>query len=94
MLDNFWVFENGAPRAIFGGEGVIYGCRKLQHGKLHNVFSSPVDKIGKNVMDTTCSTFRRDEEHIQGSVQGRGNLENLQLHGRIKLKWILKNGFG
>ena len=94
MLDNFWVFENGAPRAIFGGEGVTYGCRKLQHGKLHNVFSSPVDNIGKNMMDRACSTFRRDEKHIQGFVQGTGNLENLHLHGKIKLKWILKNGFG
>jgi hypothetical protein len=85
MLDNFWVFENGAPRAIFGGEGVTYGCRK-SHGKLHNVYSSPVDKIWKNMMDRACSTFRRNEKCIQGFGQGRGNLENLHLHGRIKLK--------
>jgi len=69
MLDDFWVFENGAPRAIFGGEGVTYGCRKLQHRKLHNVFSSQVHKIGKNMMDRACSTFRRDEKHTQGFVQ-------------------------
>jgi hypothetical protein len=93
-LDNFRVFVNGALRAIFGGEGVAYDCRKSQHAKLHNVFSSPVDKIGKNMMDRACSTFRRDEKRIQGFVQGRGNLENLHLHGKIKLKQILKNGFG
>ena len=70
MLDNLWVFENGTPRTIFDGEQVIYGCRRLQHGKLHNAFSSPVDKIGKNMMDRTCSTFRRDEKHTKGFVQG------------------------
>jgi hypothetical protein len=94
MLDNFWVCENDAPRAIFGGEGVTYGCRKSQHGKLHNVYSSPVDKTGKNMMNKACSIFRRDEKYIQGFGQERGNLENLHLHGRMKLKWILNNGFG
>jgi hypothetical protein len=68
---------------MFGGEGVTYGCRKSQHGKLHNVFSSPVDKIGKYMMDRACSIFRRDEKHIQGFVQERGNVENLHLRGRI-----------
>jgi hypothetical protein len=36
------VLENGARRAIIGGEEVTCGCRKSHHGKLHNMYASSV----------------------------------------------------
>jgi hypothetical protein len=90
--------ENRALRRIFGpkGEEVAGGWRKLQDEKLYNLYSSP------NIIRVCISKRMSWTGHVARIVQmgngcsilvrkseGKNQLKDLDLDGKIILKWIL-----
>ena len=93
------VFENRVLRKIFGPkrEDVTEKCRKLRNVELHNRYSSPhilVMKSRKMRWVGHLAHIGRGEVHTGfwcGNLKERDHLKDLDLDGRIILKWIFKN---
>ena len=65
--------------------------RRLRNEELYDLYSSPSIQIKKCEMDGICSKYGRQERCIQGLMgrhEGIDHLENLDVDGRILLKWI------
>jgi hypothetical protein len=97
------VFENRVQKGIFGlkRDEVIESWRKLHNEELHNVYSSPstIIRIIKSKRMGWAGNVARMRRgiHIRfwcGSQKERDYHEDLDIGGRIILKWILEIGWG
>jgi hypothetical protein len=97
------VFENRVLRRIFGPkrDKVTRDRRKLHNEELHNLYFSPniirMTKPKGDGMGGACSAHGGDEKCKKkiwlGSLKERDQSEDLGIHERIILKWILRKQF-
>jgi hypothetical protein len=97
------VFENRVLRRIFGPkrDEVTGEWRRLHNEELNDLCTLP------NIVRSVNSRRIRWAEHVarmgrgevrtaywRGKLKNRSHLEDLELNGRVILKWILKNTMG
>jgi hypothetical protein len=92
------VFENRMLRRIFGPKrDEVIGCwRKLYNGELRNLYGSPsIIRIIESRMRWAGHVVRMVEKRnayrlLVESRKERGHYEDLDVRGRIILRWILE----
>jgi hypothetical protein len=93
------VFENRVLRTIFGlkRDEMIGGWRKLRNEELHNLYCSPsiIRIVKSRRMRLAGNVARRGRRgmHIRfwwKSQMERDHYEDLDIGGRIILRWILE----
>jgi hypothetical protein len=92
------VFENRVLRRIFGPKKneVTGGWRKLHFEELHNLCSLPTYKDAQVEEDGMGWAYSAHGAIINAykiwleSLEGRDNLEDLGVSGRMILQWILR----
>jgi hypothetical protein len=96
------VFENRVLRGIFGPERdeVTEEWRKLYSGELHNLYLSPdIRQIKSRRMRWAGHVARMGEgrngyRFLVGKPEGKNNLKDQCVDGRMGLEWSLGRLFG